>query len=150
MRLEDEVSVPLRFESERQKTILNLVYTYGVLLEQTLKILQPFDLNDQHFNILKTLNEHDPKAITVGEIKQALLNKRGDLTRLLDKLSAMGLIVRESAPTDRRIVLVRLSAQGREHVREIDSLLFAQRDSRLGLSEEEAELLNTLLDKFRG
>ena len=150
MKLEEEIDIVLPFADERSKAMLNLAYTYGVFLDKTLSVLAKFDINDQHYNILKTLNEHYPAPISVGEVKRLLLNKRGDLTRLLDKLCLMGLVVRETAPEDRRVVLVTISPKGREQLREMDAGLFAQRDVRLTLSEAEARQLNELLDKLRG
>lgn len=150
MRLEDEVTFVAPFGSQYEKAIVNLAYTYGILLERTLSVLNPFDLNDQHYNILKTLNEHDPEPISVGEIKQLMVNKRGDLTRLLDKLSARGLVVRELDPQNRRVVLVSLTPQGKQQVRSIDAQLAEQRRQQRHLTEEEASQLNDLLDRFRG
>ena len=150
MKLEDEVKIVVPFENDREKVVLNLAYTYSIFLERTLSILHAFDINDQHFNILKTLNEQHPEPIPVGEIKRLLLNKRGDLTRLLDKLCTMGLITRDVDSEDRRVVLVAISDKGRAQVREMDAKLLTQRESRIKLSEEEAKQLNGLLDKLRG
>ena len=150
MKLEDEIAIVSPFNNEREKVMLNLAYTYGVFLDKTLGVLGAFDINDQHYNILKTLNEHYPEPISVGEVKRLLLNKRGDLTRLLDKLCHTGLVVREVAPDDRRVVLVTLSPKGRAQLQEMDAGLSAQRDAALALSEAEARQLNELLDKLRG
>jgi DNA-binding MarR family transcriptional regulator len=149
MKLEDEIDIIVPFANERQKVIVNLVYTYGVILEQTLDILHPFDINDQHYNILKIVHEQYPEPISVGEIKRLLFNKRGDLTRLLDKLVGREWLVREIDPQDRRVFLVTISQEGRQQVREMDAKLSAQRDQKNNLSEEEAKQLNDLLDKLR-
>lgn len=150
MRIEDELPFVAPFGSEYEKAIVNLAYTYGMFLERTLSVLKPYDLNDQHYNILKTLNEHDPEPISVGEIKHLMVNKRGDLTRLLDKLSALALVVRELDPENRRVVLVSLTAKGKQQVRAIDAQLTEQRRRQRRLTEEEARRLNDLLDRFRG
>jgi DNA-binding MarR family transcriptional regulator len=150
MRLEDELAFVSPFGSHYERAIVNLAYTYGILLDRTLSVLKPYDLNDQHYNILKTLNEHDPQPISVGEIKQLMVNKRGDLTRLLDKLNALGLVVREIDPENRRVVLVSLTPQGKRQVRSIDEQLAEQRRQQRRLTEEEARQLNDLLDRFRG
>ncbi|MCU0491304.1 MAG: MarR family transcriptional regulator [Chloroflexaceae bacterium] len=150
MKLEDELHITAPFRDEHEKVIVNLVHTYNVLLEKTLAVLHPFDLNDQHFNILMTLNEHYPEAISVGDIKNLLFNKRGDLTRLLDKLTHKGLVVREVDPNDRRVFLITISDEGRRQLWEMDAQLTAQRDQANSLSAAEAHQLNALLDKLRG
>jgi DNA-binding MarR family transcriptional regulator len=150
MKLEDEINILVPFASERQKVVVNLVYTYGVFLDDTLAILSQFDLNDQHFNILKMLNEQYPQPLAVGEIKRLLFNKRGDLTRLLDKLTDRELVVRDLDPHDRRVFLVTLSEKGREQLQKMDALLSTQREAKNRLTEAEARQLNDLLDKLRG
>jgi DNA-binding MarR family transcriptional regulator len=149
MRLEDEIHVLVPFESHRQKAIVNVAYTYGVFLERTLKVLRTYDINDQHYNILKTLHVHDPEPVSVGEIKRLMINKRGDITRLLDKLDAMKLIDRAVDPQNRRVVLVSITAQGKQQLAEMDRRLSTERDQVNQLTEQEAQQLNDLLDKLR-
>ena len=149
MKLEEEINVNVPFEDERHKAIVNLAYTYNVFLEKTQTVLKTFGINDQHYNILKTLQDHRPEPLAVGAIKKALLNKRGDLTRLLDKLNDMGLVVREVNPENRRVVNVTLSECGEERLKEMDAKLSVERDRRKNLSKEEARQLNELLDKLR-
>lgn len=150
MRFEDEVMIVTPFANQYEKAIVNLAYTYGVFLDRMLSILKDYDLNDQHYNILKTLNEHDPHPISVGEIKQLLINKRGDLTRLLDKLSALGLVNRELDPENRRVVLVSLTPTGKQQLHTIDTILNEQRRQQRSLTDAEAAQLNDLLDRLRG
>ncbi len=139
-----------RFRDHREQAIFNLALTYGVLLDRTLAALKPFQVNDQHYNILKILAEHDPEPISVGEIFAELLDKRGDLTRLLDKLVTLGFAHRETNPLNRRMVNVTIMPVGISQLREMDSLLAKERDVLSNLSEDEARQLNWLLDKLRG
>jgi DNA-binding MarR family transcriptional regulator len=150
MKLEDELDISIPFENDHQKVMVNLVYTYNFFLEKTLQALRPFDINDQHYNVLKTLDYHYPSPISVGEIKRSLFNKRGDLTRLLDKLYSMGLVIREIDSDNRRVVLVTISPKGREQLREMDANLATTRDNSSTLSKEDIQQLNDLLDKLRG
>jgi DNA-binding MarR family transcriptional regulator len=150
MKLEEELRLVIPIDDPREKAVLNLVYTYTVILERTLRVLKPLGLNDQHYNILKILLEQDPRPVSVGEVKNLLLDKRGDLTRLLDKLSAMAFISRVTNAQNRRMVLVNITAKGKERLLDIDARLEAGRDTRRGLTRKEAEQLNTLLDRLRG
>ena len=81
-------------------------------------------------------------------IKHLLLDKRGDLTRLLDKLGAMSLVARETSLENRRVVLVSITTKGREQLHEIDTRLAEKRHLQGNLTFEEAERLNELLDLF--
>ncbi|MEM6431513.1 MAG: MarR family transcriptional regulator [Deinococcota bacterium] len=135
---------------EREKVIVNLVHTYNVLLEITQNVLKEFNVNDQHYNILKVLEYAYPKPLSVGEIKEMLVNKRGDLTRLLDKLTAMKLVARGVNATNRRVIDVALSEHGKQVLANMDAQLATQRTQQYNVSEEEAKQLNTLLDRLRG
>jgi DNA-binding MarR family transcriptional regulator len=149
VKLEDEINTGIPFESEHLKALVNLVYTYNFFLDKTLKALAEFDINDQHYNILKILSVQSPKPISVGEIKNLLFNKRGDLTRLLDKLSDMNLILREVNAENRRVVYVTISDLGKKWLRQMDDNLDTQRDSVMNISDKDAAKLNALLDQLR-
>lgn len=150
MNLEKALNGLTPFRNEQEKAIVNLVFTYNHLLAITQKTLKEFNINDQHYNILKILEEQHPKSLQVGTIKTRLLNKRGDLTRLLDKLNKMGLIIRKTNPQNRRMVDIFLSDKGIEQLALMDSKLAAHDSRRNNLSENEARQLNHLLDKLRG
>ncbi|MEM7797665.1 MAG: MarR family transcriptional regulator [Chloroflexota bacterium] len=137
------------FEDEQERAVVSLVVTYNHLLGMMQAALKPFKINDQHYNVLKMLEAHYPEHLQVGTIKELLFNKRGDLTRLLDKLYQMGLITRETNSHNRRMVDIRLSEQGSETLKEIDVQLEGYRQLRKNLSEEEAQQLVTLLEKLR-
>ena len=138
------------FESERQKAMFNLAYSYQMILGRTLQVLKKYELNDQHYNILKILQEADPAQLLIGEVKKQLMDKRGDLSRLIDKLVRKNLVLRETNVENRREVLVAIGREGVALIVDIDRQLREERDTKIGLSEPEAKQLNTLLDKLRG
>lgn len=140
----------LPLADEREKVIVNLVHTYNVLLDVTQQVLKGFNVNDQHYNILKVLEQAYPKPLSVGDVKKMLVNKRGDLTRLLDKLTAMKLVARGVNATNRRVIDVALSEHGKQVLANMDAQLATQRTQQYNVSEEEAKQLNTLLDRLRG
>jgi len=137
------------FESERQKAMFNLSYSYQMILGRTMQVLKKYELNDQHYNILKILQEADPAQLLIGEVKKQLMDKRGDLSRLIDKLVRRNLVLRETNVENRREVLVAIGREGVALIVDIDRQLREERDTKIGLSEPEAKQLNTLLDKLR-
>ena len=150
MNEETEVLRVRPFESERQKAMFNLAYSYQMILGRTLQVLKKYELNDQHYNILKILQEADPAQLLIGEVKKQLMDKRGDLSRLIDKLVRRNLVLRETNVENRREVLVAIGKEGVTLIVDIDRQLREERDTKIGLSEPEAKQLNTLLDKLRG
>lgn len=137
------------FDDERQRAMYNIALTYNVILGRTLAALKPFDLNDQHYNILKSLEYRHPEPVSVGDVMDMLVQKRGDITRLMDKLVAKGLVARAAHLLDRRVVHVALTALGVAELGHMDANLSQQRDILSNLTQSEAKDLNFLLDKLR-
>lgn len=115
--------------------------------------MNQFGLSMPQFNILRILRGSN-KAISVNTIKDRMVEKSPNTTRLMDKLLDKGLIERERCEEDRRVVYVKISQKGLELLVVIDNV-FQNEDQNsdmipTSLSEEEAEQLSSLLDKIRG
>ena len=150
MRFEEEIKQTKPFKSNLTKALLNVVYTGNYLQDMTNCNLKEFDINNQHYNILRILRGVYPNAVCPGYIKEVLLNKRGDLTRLLDKLEKMNYITRNLHPENRRMIEVRITKEGIKLLEKI-SIKPSKEDALKGrLTEEEIVLLSDLLDKLRG
>ncbi|NQY08527.1 MAG: MarR family transcriptional regulator [Flavobacteriales bacterium] len=150
MKFEDEIKQVTPFPTEQQKAIVNLMYTGNILVDRSIKILKPFNINEQHYNILRILKGRHPEAMCPGEIKEVLLNKRGDLTRLLDKLDKMGVVVRGTNPENRRMINILLNNKGVKLLDKIKAQMEVLRIHEKSITEKEAKQLNTILDKIRG
>ena len=150
MEFGEEIQMTKPFRSERDKAFINVMYTGSVLAESVSKILKKHNLNEQHFNILRILKGRHPGSACPGEIKSILLNKRGDLTRLLDKLDKMGYVHREANPENRRMINVTITVSGIQKVDGLSELIDSAEHKKNNLTEAEAKTLNTLLDKLRG
>ena len=92
-------------------------------------------------------------AITVNTVKQRMVEKSPNTTRLMDKLIDKGLIERERCSDDRRVVYIRISEEGLKLLSKIDKALKESGQEVLimeNLTEDEAIQLSNLLDKLRG
>ena len=150
MKFEDEIKQVTPFPTEQQKAIVNLMYTGNILVDRSIKILKPFNINEQHYNILRILKGRHPEAMGPGESKEGLLNKRRDLTRLLDKLDKMGVVVRGTNPENRRMINILLNNKGVKLLDKIKAQMEVLRIHEKSITEKEAKQLNTILDKIRG
>jgi DNA-binding MarR family transcriptional regulator len=83
-------------------------------------------------------------------IKERMLDKMSDASRITDRLIQKGLITRCTNKTDRRAVDIMISEKGLSLLKKLDSDMSAADIIKDNLSEAEAKQLNTLLDKFRG
>lgn len=135
-----------KFPNERVKAMLNIKFTAGFLDNIGSVQLKPFNISEQQYNILRILRGAN-ESITVKTVKDRMIQKSPNATRLMDKLCDKGLIERERCENDRRVVYVKINEKGLALLGEIKLNEF---DSYLdNLSDTEAKLLNNLLDKFR-
>lgn len=134
------------FPNERIKAMLNIKFTANFLDNIGNNLLKPFNISEQQYNILRILRGAK-NEITVNTVKERMVQKSPNATRLMDKLCDKRLIDRVRCENDRRIVYVKINENGLALLNEIkiDDL----GDSMNKISEKEAELLNELLDKLR-
>ena len=149
MKLENEIKQK-SFINEWSKALVNVAYTGNWLTDNMLSVLKPFDINDQHYNILRILRGRHPGVASPGEVKDVLVNKRGDLTRLLDKLVKKEMVERWSNEENRRMVNLKITQKGLDLIDEIDAHTTIMEHVKGNLTSEEASQLSDLLDKMRG
>ena len=149
MEFEKEIKTTRPIKNEIGKAVLNTMFTGNVFQNQTMEALKPYNINDQHYNILRILKGRYPGCACPSDIKEVLVNKRGDLTRLLDKLVKMNLVNRETNAENRRMIDVTITQKGLDLLIELDPLIETV-NLKENLSVEEAKQLNFLLDKLRG
>jgi DNA-binding MarR family transcriptional regulator len=149
MKIEEAIKQK-RFQDSWHKAMVNLLFTSNIWKNVEAEIFSPFGINAQQYNVLRIIKGKHPKPICPGEIKEVMLDKGVDLTRLVDKLLKMGLVKRKISAENRRKVEINISREGENLLNEIAPLLFNQTSQiKSRISEEEAELLSTLLDKLR-
>jgi DNA-binding MarR family transcriptional regulator len=139
-----------KFQNSYQKAMINLIYTSNYFRDSHMCIFRPYDIQTQHFNILRILNGKHPEPATPGYIKEVMLDKGRDLTRLIDKLEGIGWVSRMICPENKRKIHINLTKEGLEKVDVISLKLETLYDGMKFLSEDEYELLSRLLDKMRG
>jgi DNA-binding MarR family transcriptional regulator len=90
-----------------------LLLCAGHLQRAIAEALRPFELSFGDFDVLNTLRRRgDAEGANPSHLAQSSLITTGAMTSRLDRLERAGLVTRSPAPTDRRAVLVRLTARG--------------------------------------
>lgn len=135
-----------KFANQKQKALLNIKYTASWLDQIGTEIMKPHKISEQQYNILRILRGAG-KAITVNEVKERMIQKSPNTTRLMDKLCDKKLIQRTRCENDRRVVYVKITKDGMSLLEKINMAKFD--DVLKALTEQEAKTLNTLLDKIR-
>jgi DNA-binding MarR family transcriptional regulator len=148
MRIEEEIK-QTKFRSIYQKAGINIIFTSNWLQNQQKDFFKQYDLTGQQFNILRILKGQHPRSISVTEIKERMLDKNSDVSRLLDRLAIKSMISRKECTYDKRATEVFITTQGLELLEKIE-LQVSQLDRFIGkLNNEEAAQLSNLLDKIR-
>lgn len=138
-----------KFRNEHQKAALNLMYTYGWITERTKELFATEDITPQQFNILRILRGSHPQPLSTLQIRERMLDKMSDTSRIVDRLIAKGLVKKGTCKSDRRLVDVMITDKGRKLLERLDQRQ-DELDQILGnISKKEAVVLSELLDKIR-
>ncbi len=149
MQLEDEIKQE-KFATQEQKLTVNLIYTYYWLLDKLKEKLKPYGISMQQYNILRILRGQGSHPATINLLKERMLDKSSDASRLVERLRLKELVERIICPQDRRSVEIRISEKGLQLLEKIDKEENQFSGISKNLSAEEIMRLNNLLDQLRG
>lgn len=149
MKIEDEIKQP-KFRNAHQKAVINLLYTANWLIDKNNAFFKSYGITNQQFNILRILRGQHPTKISGAEIKNRMIDKNSDVSRLLDRLIVKKLIEKSQCPNDKRAADVIITQSGLDLLAEIDKKMDQTDNDVMNLSAQEAEQLSQLLDKCRG
>lgn len=145
----DQDILQSKFRNEYQKAGVNLLYTYGWLMERTKELFASEDITPQQFNILRILRGSYPQPLSTLQIRERMIDKMSDTSRIVDRLITKGLVKKGTCKTDRRLVDVMITDKGKKMLERLDKRQ-DELDNIIGnLSEKEAANLSELLDKIR-
>ena len=138
------------FTSENQKLIINLVFTNNWLTEKIRDFLSAEDITLQQFNILRILRGSHPQPLSTLTIRERMLDKMSDTSRIVDRLLLKGLVSKKTCPSDKRLVDISITEEGKKVLAKIDRNEKQITAIMANLDQQEMKLLNGLLDKMRG
>ena len=137
-----------KFRNDYQKAVINIIYTYNWVMEQNKKFFDKGDITPQQFNILRILRGAG-KPISTLQIRQRMLDKMSDTSRIVDRLLKKELVKKVICESDRRLVDVTITDKGMELLHKLDNYNDELDALFSNISDEEAKQLNNLLDKVR-
>jgi DNA-binding MarR family transcriptional regulator len=137
------------FTGVYQKSLINLIYTSNHIIYKANLFFKKYGLTRQQYNVLRILNSHQDSGASVNLIKNRMLDKMSDASRIVERLRVKGLVERQQDQEDRRAVTVLITKKGMSLLGKMeDSVNVLEEDFRK-LSAEEADTLNELLDRLR-
>ncbi len=148
MTIEEEIKQS-KFRNVQQKAILNILFTSSWIQNKQKEFFEPYGITGQQYNILRILRGQHPNRISGAEIKNRMLDKNSDVSRLLDRLIGKNLVSKNQCPNDKRASDILITELGLSLLEKLDSDI-NHLDTKLNsLSEVEANQLSNLLDKSR-
>lgn len=129
--------------------MINLLFTYGWVIEKVKEFLSKEDITHQQFNILRILRGSHPKPLSTLQIRLRMLDKMSDTSRIVDRLVIKGLVKKTVSSTDKRLVDIMITTKGRNLLKKLDAEADLVSEVMHTISEEEAGQLSDLLDHLR-
>jgi DNA-binding MarR family transcriptional regulator len=148
LRLEDEIQQQ-KFKCIQQKLMFNLIYTTNWINAKQDELFKGSQITIQQYNVLRILRGQYPKPCSIKLIKERMLDRMSDASRIVDKLNAKELLKRTEAQNDRRCVDVVITEKGLQLLQSLDYIDETSEQLFRSLSNNDINLLNDLLDKLR-
>ena len=149
MKIEEEIKQK-KFKDDYQKLVVNLLYTSNWMNAQFELLFKNSGITLQQYNVLRILRGQYPKPSSIKLIKERMLDRMSDASRIVDKLVLIKLVIRNQCPNDRRSVDVVISEDALNLLQTMDVLDEKAKEILKSLSKTEIIVLNDLLDKLRG
>jgi DNA-binding MarR family transcriptional regulator len=150
-KLVREIQQTKPFALLEEEAFLNLVRTSEFLQQRISELFKGYQLTPTQYNLLRILRGAGRDGITCSQAGERMVTHDPDVTRLMDRLEARRLILRERSREDRRVVVTRISDEGLALVNSLDQPIEASMKQHLGhLGRPKLEQLVDLLESLRG
>lgn len=147
--LASEIGKRSPFTCPRQEAFLNLMRTHAELSGQVSRLLKRHGLTDPQYNALRILRG-EGKPMQTYQIAERMISLQTDISRLVDRLAASGLVDRQRSEEDRRVVWVTLTEKGRSTLNELDQPMKQLHESQFAdFSDDDLQSLTALLSRAR-
>jgi len=129
---------------------LSVIRTGAMLQDDFERMLAPYGLGGAQFNVLRILRGAGTGGLCRNELRDRMLTRMPDMTRLLDRMERSGLVARTRKDEDRRMVTTRLTREGRQLIDSIDADAAREQKRRFrSLSDTQLHALIDLLQEVQ-
>lgn len=136
------------FSSEQQKLIVHIYCVNSLIVHHFEKTLDPFQISFQQFNVLRILRGQHPRPATIQLIRDRMLDRGSDASRVVARLVKAGLIQNQINKEDRRRSDVTITEKGLQLLKQLDEKEAHFISAVDGLTAEEYVLMNQLMQKI--
>lgn len=148
MKLEDAIRSN-KFNDQKHKATLNVLYTAYWLRNNFSSAIKSEELTVEQYNVLRILKGKHPEHMCVKDIGSRIIEKSSNVPRIVDRLVIKKLVKRAPSKIDKRETLISLTDKGIEVLGKANMLIERVTQDITGFSEQDALMLNELLEKLR-
>ena len=148
MKIEEEIKQN-QFQNEEHKAIINLLFTHNWLVRQMTPLFSDSEITMAQYNILRILRGQKPGQANISMIKERMLDKQPDVSRLLERLQDKNLVKKKADSNDLRKAWFSITDKGLRCLENLDPQINNFSGVMKNLNATEKKTLNGLLDKMR-
>jgi MarR family multiple gene transcriptional regulator MgrA len=135
-----------KFNDDYHWAYVGVAYLYNQIDYIQQQLFKEYDVTPQQYNALRILRGQHPRPATVGLIKERMIDRNSDASRIVERLRKAEFVERVTCENDRRAVDVVITAKGLELLTKLDPIVNTINDPLRMLGKEEIGELNTMLD----
>ncbi|MFN8285600.1 MAG: MarR family winged helix-turn-helix transcriptional regulator [Chitinophagales bacterium] len=144
----EELIKQTKFRSEKQKALISIMLVSNLLNNHHENFFKKFGLTLQQYNVLRILRGQFPNPCTVNLIRERMLDRMSDASRIVERLRKAGFVERVQSAKDRRAVDVVITRKGLNSLAQIDKYEEEMQKPVELLAEKDAKQLSELLQKM--
>lgn len=148
MKLEEAIQSN-KFRNDVHKASLNILYTAWWLKTVLSRELKEYGLTHEQYNVMRILKGKHPEQMCVRDIASRMIEKNSNVPRIIDRLLAKKLVKRATSEVDRRETVISLTPSGLSLLDNSTSSINQAMDEQVSIGQQEAQVLNQLLEKVR-
>jgi DNA-binding MarR family transcriptional regulator len=148
MSLEKEIHQK-EFRNEYHKAIINILHTYNYMVGKMNDLFKNYEITRQQYNVLRILRGQHPGHASIFLIRDRMLDKMSDASRIVERLRLKDLVSREYGSKDKRSVEVTITQKGLQLLDVMEAEVNKLEVLLMHVDEEEIQQLNSVLDKIR-
>lgn len=146
--LERLIQQRVPFKSPKARVEVGLMILAGMLQHDMNRYFKPFGITPQQYNVLRILRGQYPTAVPINLIKERVIDKMCDASRIVDRLVKLNLVEKNINTRDKRVADVVITNKALSLMEEVDAHFYNKNCVAYTLNETDTELFNELIDKM--
>jgi DNA-binding MarR family transcriptional regulator len=137
-----------KFTDDYHRAYVGFAYLYNQIDYIQQQLFKEYGVTPQQYNALRILRGQHPKPATVGLIKERMIDRNSDASRIVERLRKANFVERVTCENDRRAVDVVITEKGLALLKKLDPLVSTINDPLKTLDAAEIAELNAMMDKI--